>query len=123
MIQVRVVMMRYQEGLQNFPEDALRTATFGKTVLDVREYSASGRLTRNARRRGELSGAVLTWFSKCVKNGYWYVLRGTLMFRMRRFGKDRCGYDDRYRVPPQSVFAEMHGRYRSTVCGTRPICL
>ena len=53
MIQVRVVMMRYQEGLQNFPEDALRTATFGKTVLDVREYSASGRLTRSARRHGD----------------------------------------------------------------------
>ena len=45
-MQVRVVMMRYQEGLQDFPEDALHTATFGKTVLDVREYSASGRLTR-----------------------------------------------------------------------------
>lgn len=46
MMQVRVVTMRYQEGLQGFPEDALRAATFGKTVLDVREYSASGRLTR-----------------------------------------------------------------------------
>lgn len=36
-MQVRVVTMRYQEGLQGFPEDALRAATFGKTVLDVRE--------------------------------------------------------------------------------------
>ena len=120
-MQVRVVTMRYQEGLQGFPEDALRAATFGKTVLDVREYSASGRLTRNARRRGELSGAVLTWFSKCVKNGYLYVLRGTLMLRIRRFGKDRCGYDARCRVPPQSVFAEMYGRCRSTTYSTRSI--
>lgn len=37
-MQVRVVTMRYQEGLQGFPEDALRAATFGKTVLDVREH-------------------------------------------------------------------------------------
>lgn len=119
-MQVRVITMRYQEGLQGFPEDALRAATFGKTVLDVREYSASGRLTR---RHGEFSGAVEACFSRCVKNEYLYVLRGTLMLRIRRFGKDRCGYDARCRATPQSVFAEMHGRYRSTVCGTRPICL
>lgn len=37
-MQVRVVTMRYQEGLQGFPEDALRAATSGKTVLDVREH-------------------------------------------------------------------------------------
>ena len=37
-MQVRVITMRYQEGLQGFPEDALRAATFGKTVLDVREH-------------------------------------------------------------------------------------
>ena len=48
-MQVRVITMRYQEGLQGFPEDALRAATFGKTVLDVRE-SAFGRHAPGAAR-------------------------------------------------------------------------
>ena len=48
-MQVRVVTMRYQEGLQGFPEDALRAATFGKTVLDVRECPHSD-ATRRGRR-------------------------------------------------------------------------
>lgn len=120
-MQVRVVTMRYQEGLQGFLEDALRAATFGKTVLDVCEYSASGRLTRSTWRHGEFSGVVEAWFSKCVKNGYLYVLRGTLMLRIRRFGKDRCGYDARCRVPPQSVFAEVCGRWRLAAWSMRSI--
>ncbi len=37
-MQIRVITLRYQEGLQGFPEDALRTATFGKTVLGVSEH-------------------------------------------------------------------------------------
>ena len=37
-MQVRVVTMRYSDGLQGFPEDALKTATFGKTVLGVSEH-------------------------------------------------------------------------------------
>lgn len=48
-MQVRVVTMRYQERLQDFPEDALRAATFGKTVLDVRECPHSD-ATRRGRR-------------------------------------------------------------------------
>lgn len=60
-MQVRVITMRYQEGLQGFPEDALRAATFGKTVLDVREYSASGRLTRSARRYGDTENFLVLW--------------------------------------------------------------
>ena len=48
-MQVRVITMRYQEGIQGFPEDALRAATFGKTVLDVRE-SAFGRHAPGAAR-------------------------------------------------------------------------
>ena len=60
-MQVRVVTMRYQEGLQGFPEDALRAATFGKTVLDVRENSASGRLTRSVRRHGDMESFLVLW--------------------------------------------------------------
>ena len=61
-MQVRVVTMRYQEGLQGFPEDALRAATFGKTVLDVREeHSASGRLTRSARRYEDTENFLVLW--------------------------------------------------------------
>ena len=48
-MQVRVITMRYQEGLQGFPEDALRAATFGETVLDVRECPHSD-ATRRGRR-------------------------------------------------------------------------
>lgn len=62
-MQVRVVTMRYQEGLQGFPEDALRAATFGKTVLDVREYSATGRLTRSAWRYEDTENFLVLWRS------------------------------------------------------------
>ena len=37
-MQIRVITMRYSEGLQGFPEDALRQATFGRTVLNVTEH-------------------------------------------------------------------------------------
>lgn len=37
-MQVRVITLRYGEGLQGFPEDALREATAGREVLAVREY-------------------------------------------------------------------------------------
>lgn len=37
-MQVRVITMRYHEGLQGFPEDVLQKATFGRTVLDVSEH-------------------------------------------------------------------------------------
>ena len=37
-MQVRVITMRYQEGLQGFPEDALQRVTLGKTVLNVSEH-------------------------------------------------------------------------------------
>lgn len=37
-MQVRVVTMRYQEGLQGFSEDLLQKVTFGKTVLNVSEH-------------------------------------------------------------------------------------
>ena len=37
-MQVRVVTMRYHEGLQGFPEEALHKVTFGKTVLGVSEH-------------------------------------------------------------------------------------
>lgn len=37
-MQVRVITSRYQEGLQGFPEDALRQATFGREVLSVSEH-------------------------------------------------------------------------------------
>jgi len=30
--------MRYQEGLQGFPEDALKKVTFGRTVLETSEH-------------------------------------------------------------------------------------
>lgn len=32
-MQIRVITMRYSEALQGFPEDALKTATFGREVL------------------------------------------------------------------------------------------
>ena len=35
---VKVVTLRYQEGVQGFPEGALREATAGREVLDVREH-------------------------------------------------------------------------------------
>ena len=35
---IRVVTLRYSEGLQGFPEDALRAATAGHEVLEVREH-------------------------------------------------------------------------------------
>jgi superfamily II DNA helicase RecQ len=35
---VRVITLRYSEGLQGFPEDALREATAGREVLEVREH-------------------------------------------------------------------------------------
>ena len=37
-MQVRVITMRYSDGLQGFSEDALRSATSGREVLDVREH-------------------------------------------------------------------------------------
>ena len=37
-MQVRVVTMRYHEGLQGFPEEVLHKITFGKTVLGVSEH-------------------------------------------------------------------------------------
>ena len=35
---VRVVTLRYSDGLQGFPEEALRKATAGRDVLAVREH-------------------------------------------------------------------------------------
>lgn len=35
---VKVVTLRYQEGVQGFPEAALREATAGREVLEVREH-------------------------------------------------------------------------------------
>ena len=40
-MQIRVVTLRYNEALQGFPEDALRTATFGREVLNVSENNNS----------------------------------------------------------------------------------
>lgn len=37
-MQVRVITMRYQDGLQGFSEDLLQKVTFGKTVLSVSEH-------------------------------------------------------------------------------------
>lgn len=37
-MQIRVVTLRYQEGLQGFPEDLLRKVTFGRSVLEVSEH-------------------------------------------------------------------------------------
>lgn len=37
-MQVRVITMRYNEGLQGFSEDQLQRATFGKSVLNVSEH-------------------------------------------------------------------------------------
>lgn len=37
-MQVRVITLRYSEGLQGFPEEALREATAGREVLEVREH-------------------------------------------------------------------------------------
>lgn len=37
-MQVRVITLRYSDGLQGFTEDALRSATSGREVLDVREH-------------------------------------------------------------------------------------
>ncbi|MBQ8125451.1 MAG: HRDC domain-containing protein [Kiritimatiellae bacterium] len=37
-MQIRVITMRYSEGLQGFPEDALRTATFGREVLAMEQH-------------------------------------------------------------------------------------
>ena len=34
-MQIRVITMRYSEGVQGFPEDALRKATFGREVLEA----------------------------------------------------------------------------------------
>lgn len=35
---VRVITLRYQEGVQGFPEGALRQATAGREVLEAREH-------------------------------------------------------------------------------------
>ena len=35
---MRVITLRYQEALGGFPEDALRQATFGRTLLEAREH-------------------------------------------------------------------------------------
>ena len=40
-MQIRVLTLRYNEALQGFPEDALRTATFGREVLNVSENNNS----------------------------------------------------------------------------------
>lgn len=37
-MQVRVITLRYCEGVQGFPEGALRAATFGREVLGVEHY-------------------------------------------------------------------------------------
>ena len=37
-MQVRVITMRYQEGLQGLSEDILQKVTFGKSVLSVSEH-------------------------------------------------------------------------------------
>ena len=37
-MQIRVITMRYSEGVQGFSEDALRRATFGREVLAVQEH-------------------------------------------------------------------------------------
>ena len=37
-MQARVITLKYSEGAAGFPEDALRKATFGREVLDVREH-------------------------------------------------------------------------------------
>ena len=44
-MQVRVVTMRYQEGLQGFPEEVLQKVTFGKTVLAASEPESPNRGT------------------------------------------------------------------------------
>jgi hypothetical protein len=38
-VRVRVITLRYSEGVQGFPEEALRQATAGHEVLEVREHS------------------------------------------------------------------------------------
>jgi hypothetical protein len=37
-VDVRVITLRYQEGLQGFPEGALQAATAGREVLEAREH-------------------------------------------------------------------------------------
>ena len=37
-MQVRVLTLKYNEGQQGFPEEALRTATFGRDVLSVDQH-------------------------------------------------------------------------------------
>jgi len=37
-VEVRVVTMRYSEGVQGFPEDALRRVCAGREVIDVSEH-------------------------------------------------------------------------------------
>mgnify|MGYP006292380535 CR=1 FL=1 len=37
-MRVRVLTLRYEEGLHGFPEEALRDACAGREVLDVREH-------------------------------------------------------------------------------------
>ena len=37
-MQVRVITLKYADGVEGFPEEALRKATFGKTVLSAREH-------------------------------------------------------------------------------------
>jgi hypothetical protein len=37
-MQIRVITLRYSEGVQGFSEDALRRATFGREVLAVQEH-------------------------------------------------------------------------------------
>ena len=37
-MQIRVITLRYNEAQQGFPEDALKKATFGREVLNVREH-------------------------------------------------------------------------------------
>lgn len=66
-MEIRVITLRYSDGVQGFPEDALRRATAGREILDVSEhyfdYGNVPHLTLVLKLGGEGAG-VTTWREK-----------------------------------------------------------
>lgn len=67
---VRVITLRYAEGVQGFPEDALRRACAGREVLDVSEhYFVHGgipHLTLVVKMAGASASSGSTWKDRSV---------------------------------------------------------
>lgn len=73
-MEIRVVTLRYSEGVQGFPEDALRRACAGREILDVSEnffvYGNVPHLSLTLKLGGEaVNGAG--WKNRYIRGGNW----------------------------------------------------